>query len=140
MIGRPMKTAPYGILRTSTAAMFGVLITIDATAMNETPPDEIDPPAARGAYAVQTTPDGDGIITSWIESGQSPGAVEIRFSRLSSDPDDSTKLVWSRMKVSDVHFICTLHAVHFMRLDFASRASTRSSTIVHLLFARTRYT
>ena len=95
MIGRPMKTAPYAILRTSTAAMFGVLISIDATAMNGMVFDEIDPPAARGAYAVQTTPDGDGIITSWIEAGESPGAVEIRFSRLSSDPDDSTALVWS---------------------------------------------
>ena len=67
MIGRLMKNGPCGLSRTSTAAVFGVFIAIEATAVHGAGLDEIDPPAARGAYAVQTTPDGDGVITSWIE-------------------------------------------------------------------------
>lgn len=71
------------------------LITDGSTAMNVRDSDGLDLPAASGAYAVQTTPDGDGIIASWIETGKAPGAAKVRFSRLSSDPTDPTALKWS---------------------------------------------
>ena len=78
-----------------TAGILGTILGGVATATPGVDSRDLDPPAAPGAYAVQTTPDGDGIITSWIEAGSSPGMVAIRFSRLSSDPDDSTSLAWS---------------------------------------------
>ena len=104
MINRHDRTdhaGPDAMVHAPTIAIIGLIlmniafITSDSTAMRVTDSDDIDPPAAPGAYAVQTTPDGDGIITSWIETGTSPGAVKVRFARLSSDPADPTALTWS---------------------------------------------
>lgn len=107
MIDHPSRTGPTRIADNAAAVMIGMIgmigmisllgpsLSAHAATTHGTDSSDIDPPAARGAYAVQTTPDGDGVIASWIESGTSPGIVEIRFARLSSDPEDPTTLAWS---------------------------------------------
>ena len=58
-------------------------------------PAETDPPAAAGAFAVELSPDGDGVLATWIEPGDR-GTHAIRFSRFGTDlEDDGHALGWS---------------------------------------------
>ena len=70
------------------------LLSSSMTASASTPTP--DPPAANGAFAVELSPDGDGVLATWIEPDDQ-GKNAIRFSRFGPgiDDDGEAGLTWS---------------------------------------------
>ena len=89
-----------------------------AIARTETDSSDSDPPAARGAYrGCRLTPDGDGVLASWIEPGDR-GNQSIRFSRFGASlDDDGSDLRWSEAR--------TVHDGNGLFANWADRPAVR---------------
>ncbi len=81
---------------------------------------ETDPPAKTGAFAVELSPDGDGVLASWIEPGDR-GNQSIRFSRFGASlDDDGSDLRWSEAR--------TVHDGNGLFANWADRPAVRRSS------------
>jgi hypothetical protein len=79
-----------------------------------------DPPAAAGAFAVELSPDGDGVLATWIEPS-APGTHAIRFSRFGPGTDDEgdAALTWTDPR--------TIHDGDDLFANWADRPAIRRS-------------